>query len=184
MVSIQFDESFSYYDIGHKIIDKDNNGVELDNIWNKADNEEFGKVIVRKQGSVITDSGEEEDNNSFSELAIDNNHPLPNQPMPSIAVPNEILSPLTDIFGANISLSPKTFYDLGEEENLPRSPNILQSDYTTDQSGNSYQSRTKSGIFKRVDYKNSKRLGKAMLIFHKFFTLNIYLNLILIWFEY
>ena len=106
---------------------------------------------------------------SLSESAIDNKHPLPNQPMPPPAVPNEIPSPLTDISGANTPLPPETFHDSGEEEDLPGSPNTLQGDNTTDQSGSSRQSRTKSGILKRVDYKNPKRPGEATLVSHNVF---------------
>lgn len=177
--SVRFDESFSYYDTGHEITDEDDDGAELGDVWNEADDKEFGKVIVGKQvvgrdatlahstpqsqkGSVVADSEEEGDNNSLSESAIDNDHPLPNQPMPPPAVPSEIPSPLTDISGANTLLPPETFHDSEEEEDLPGSPNTLQGDNTTDQPGSSRQSRTKSGVLKRVDYKNPRRPGEAM----------------------
>lgn len=85
------------------------------------------------------------------------------------AVPTEISSPLTDISGANTLLPPETFQDPEEEKDLPKSPNTLQGDSTTDQPGCSRQLRTKSKILKRVDYKNPKSLNKAMLVFHNVF---------------
>lgn len=84
--------------------------------------------------------------------------------MSSPIVPSKILSPLTDISKANISLLPETFYNL-EEEDLLKLPNILQSNNTINQLGSSYQFRTLSKVIKYVDYKNFKRPGKAMLVF-------------------
>ena len=89
--------------------------------------------------------------------------------MPPPTVPSEISSPLTDISGANTLLPPETFLDQEEEENLPESPNTLQGDNTRDQPENSRQSRTKSGVLKRVDYKNPRRPGEAMLLSHNVF---------------
>ena len=184
--SVRFDEGFSYYDTSHEVEDEDDDGAELGDVWNEADDEEFGKVMDGKQvvgrdatlahstpqsqeGSVVADSEEEGDNNSLPESAMDNDHPLPNQPMPPPAIPSEIPFPLTDISGANTSLPPETFHDPEEEEDLPESPNKLQGDNTTDQPGSSRQSRTKSGILKRVDYKNLRRPGEAMLVSHNVF---------------
>lgn len=45
--------------------------------------------------------------------------------MPTPVFSSEILSSLIDISKANIFLLPKTFYDLGEEEEFLKSPNIL-----------------------------------------------------------
>ena len=85
-------------------------------------------------------------------------------------VPSEISSLLTDISGANTPLPLKILYDPKEEKDLPELPNTLQGDNKKDQPRNSRQSRTKSGVLKRADYKNLKRLGKAILpsqhIFH------------------
>ena len=89
--------------------------------------------------------------------------------MPPPTVPSEISSPLTDISGANTSLPPETFHDPEEEEDLSESPNTLQGNNTTDQPGSSCQSRTKSGVLKRVDYQNPRRPGKAMLVSHNVF---------------
>ena len=116
-----------------------------------------------QKGSVIADSEEEGDDNNLFELAADNNHPLLIQPMPP-PVPSEITSPLTDISGANTPLSPETFSDPADEEDIPESPNTLQGDNAIDQPGSSRQSRTKSGVIKRIDYKNLKRPGETMLV--------------------
>lgn len=132
LASIRFYESFNYYDLNYKITDKDNNNAKLGNIQNKADDRKFGKVIVKKQGIVVADSEEERDNNSFLELSIDNNHPFLNQPMPSLAVANEIPFSLMNISRANISLSPETFHHSKKKKDLLGSPNILQSDNITD----------------------------------------------------
>lgn len=158
----------------------------MSDVWNEANDEEFGKVIDGKQvvgrdatlarstpqsqeGSVVADSKKEGDNNSLPESAMDNDHSLPNQPIPPPAIPIEIPSPLTDISRANTSLPPKIFHDSEEEENLPESPNTLQGDNTTDQPGSLRQSRIKSGVFKPVDYKNLRRSGEAMLVSHHVF---------------
>lgn len=147
--SFRFNKGFNYYDTSHEVEDKDDNGAELGDVWNEADDEKFGKVMDGKQvvgrdailacsnlqsqeGSIVADSKEKGDNNSLPESAIDNNHPLPNQPMPPPAIPSEISSPLTDISGANTSLPSETFHDPEEEEDLPESPNTLQSDNTAD----------------------------------------------------
>lgn len=84
------------------------------------------------------------------------------------AVSHEILSPLTDISGAYTPLPP-TFQDPKDEEDLPVLPNILQGNYITDQSTNSCQFRTKSGVLKLVDYKNLTRPSKSMLVSHNVF---------------
>ena len=47
--SVWFDESFSYYDTGHEVIDKEDDGAELGDVWNEADDKEFGKVMAGKQ---------------------------------------------------------------------------------------------------------------------------------------
>ena len=59
---------------------------------------------------------------------------------------------------------PKSFADLEEAEDIFWSPDTLFGNNTSDQPGSSHQSCTKSEVIKRVDYKNSKRLGKALLI--------------------
>ena len=84
-------------------------------------------------------------------------------------VPSEVSSPLTDISGANIRLLPETFQYPENEKDFPELPNTLQDNHTIDQSGNSRQSRTKSEVFKLVDYKNPKRPGKSMLVSHNVF---------------
>lgn len=89
--------------------------------------------------------------------------------MPLSIVPNEILSPLTDIFGANIALLLKTFHDLKEEEDFLKLLNTLQSNNTTNQSKNSCQSHTKSGVIKQIDYQNPKRFDKAILFSYNIF---------------
>lgn len=45
---IQFDEGFSYYNISYKAENKDDNGANLGDLWNEADEKEFDKVIDRK----------------------------------------------------------------------------------------------------------------------------------------
>lgn len=75
--------------------------------------------------------------------------------MPPLTVPSEISSPLTDISGANTPLLPETFQD--PDVDLPESS-------TTDQPESSRQSRLKSEVIKRVDYKNPRRPGEAMSI--------------------
>lgn len=49
LFSIQFNKSFNYYDTSHKIANKDKNNDKLDNIWNKANDKKFGKVMTRRQ---------------------------------------------------------------------------------------------------------------------------------------
>ena len=88
--------------------------------------------------------------------------------MPPPTVLSEILSLLTDISGANTPLPPKRFHD-SEEENLPELPNTLQGNNTIDQFESSRQSYIKSGVFKRVNYKNSRRPDEAMLLSHNIF---------------
>ena len=95
LASVWFDKSFSYYDIGSEITDEDDNGAKLSDVWNKADDEEFGKVMAGKQigqrdailahstpqsqeVSVVADNKEERDNNNLPESAIDNDYPLQN----------------------------------------------------------------------------------------------------------
>ena len=116
-----------------------------------------------QKGSVVADIEEEGDDNDLFESAANNNHLLPIQPI-SPPVPSEITSPLTDISGANTPLPLKTFSDPADEEDIPESPNILQGDNTIDQPGSSRQLHTKSGVIKRIDYKNLKRPGKTMLV--------------------
>lgn len=122
-------------DISYEIEDKDDDGVEFGDICNKTDDEEFGKVMNGKhvvgwdatlayttpqsqEKSIISDSEEEEDNNSLLESAMDNDHPLLNQPIPLLTIPSKILSPLTDISKANTLLLPEIFHDPEEEEDL------------------------------------------------------------------
>lgn len=81
--------------------------------------------MVGKKGFVVANSEEQGDNTSFSESAIDNNHLLSNQRMPLLAVPNEIPSPLTDIFRAITFLPLETFHNSGEEKDLLGSSNTL-----------------------------------------------------------
>ncbi len=47
--SVRFDESFSYYDTSHEVIEEDDNGVELGDVWNEIDDDKFGKIMARKQ---------------------------------------------------------------------------------------------------------------------------------------
>ena len=152
-------------------------------VWNEANDDEFGKVMTGKQTirrgatidhsifqsqkrSVVANSKEEGDNDSLPESTVDSDHPLPNQPMLP-PVPSEILSPLTDISGADTPLPKGTLQNF--EEDLPESPDTLQGDSTTDQPESSRQSRTKSGVLKRVDYQNLKKPGKAMLVSQSMF---------------
>ncbi len=116
--SVCSNKGFSYYDTSHEATDEDDESAELGDVWNEADDNEFGKVMAGKQvvgreatladptpqskeRSVVADSEEEGDNDSLPESTTDNNHLLPNQPMPPPAVPGEISFPLTDISGAN-----------------------------------------------------------------------------------
>ena len=95
LASILFDENFSYYNTGHEVKDEDDNSAELGNVWNEVDDEEFGKVMARKQviqrdatladstpqsqeESVVADNKEKGNNNSLPYSAIDNDYPLPN----------------------------------------------------------------------------------------------------------
>lgn len=89
--------------------------------------------------------------------------------MPTPAIPSEIFSSLNNISGANISLLLETFHNPEKKKDLLESLNILQSNNTIDQTRNSCQSHTKSGVLKRIDNKNLKRLGKAMLVSHNIF---------------
>ena len=47
--SVWFDESFSYYDTGHEIIDENDDGAELGHVCNEADDKEFDKVMAGQQ---------------------------------------------------------------------------------------------------------------------------------------
>lgn len=125
-------------------------------------------ILQLKKRFIIANGEEEKDNNSLPESVADNNHLLPNQHMPLLAFPSEILSPLIDISGAYTPLPP-TFQDPKDEKDFPVLPNILQGNYITDQSRNSRQFRTKSGVLKLVDYKNPTRSNKSMLVFHNVF---------------
>ena len=86
-VSIWFDKSFSYYDTDHEVTDENYDGAELGDVWNEADDVEFGKIIAGKQvvgkdvtlahstpqsqeESVVADNEEEGNKNSLSESAI------------------------------------------------------------------------------------------------------------------
>ena len=122
-----------------------------------------------QEGSDVADSEEKRHDNSLSKSTIDNDHPLPNQSIPLPAISSEIPSLLTDISGANTSLLSETIYDSEKEEDVLKSSNILQSDNTTNQLRSSHQSRAKSGVLKRVNYKNLRRPGKAMLVSHNVF---------------
>lgn len=142
MASVQFNKSFSDYDTGHEVTNEHDNSTELGNIWNKADDKKFGKVIAGKQvlrreaslayftlqsqkKFVIADSKDEGDNNSIFKSNIGTNHLLSNQLIPRQIVRSEISSFLTDIFGANTFLPPKIFHDLKKEKDLPELSNIL-----------------------------------------------------------
>lgn len=125
MFSVRFDKGFNYYDTSYKIVDKNKNDDKLDDIWNKANNKEFSKIMTGKQiekeaifshsipqlqkKSIDADSKEKRDNNSLFKSAINNNYPLPHQFMPPSTVLSEISSFLTDISRANTPLLPKTF---------------------------------------------------------------------------
>ena len=84
-------------------------------------------------------------------------------------VPSEITSLLTDISRANTPLTPKTFSDPADEEDIPESPNNFQGDNAIDQPGSSRQSCTKSEVIKHIDYKNLKRPGETMLVSQNIF---------------
>lgn len=81
---------------------------------------------------VVADSEEKRDKNSFPKSAIDNNHPLPNQPIPPPTISSKILSPLTKISGINILLPPRTYHDLKEEKDFLELSNTLQGKNITD----------------------------------------------------
>ncbi len=147
LASVGFNKGFSYYDTSHEVADEDDNGDELGDLWNKADDEEFGKVMTGRQvirkdaifaypthqshkGSVVADSEEERDNDSLPESALDNDYPLPSQLIPPPVVPSEISSPLTNISKTNTPPLPEAFQDLDED--------LLES-ATTDQPGSSCQ---------------------------------------------
>ncbi len=80
--------------------------------------------------------------------------------MPPPEVPSEISSSLTNIFEANTPPLPEAFQDL--DEDLPESAK-------TGQPKNSRQSRSKSGVIKRVDYKHLRKPGKTLLVTHNVF---------------
>lgn len=139
---ICFDKSFIYNNISYEITNKDNNGVKLNNLWNKVNDEKFSKVMAEKQvikknntlahstpqsgkKSVITDSKVDGENNCLPELAINNNYILLNQPILSPIVPNKFLSSLINIFKTNILLLPKIFYNSKEKEDFLESTNLL-----------------------------------------------------------
>ena len=139
--------------------------MELGDVWNKADDDKFDKVMTKKQEkSVVADSEKEGDNNSLLKSAIDNDHFLPNQPMPLPVVSRETPSSLSDISKANTFLPPESFSDSADEKDIPKSPNTFMCDNAIDQPRSSRQSRTKSGVIKRLDYKNFKRAGEAMSV--------------------
>lgn len=46
---IYFNQSFSYYNTGHKITDKNDNGMRLSDVLNKADNEDLVKLWVENK---------------------------------------------------------------------------------------------------------------------------------------
>ncbi|MCJ1343477.1 hypothetical protein MMC31_001671 [Peltigera leucophlebia] len=182
LASIWFDKGFSYYDTSHEVThEDDDDDAEMGDVWKEADDDKVGKVIAGKQvigrdgathystpqsreRSAGSDDEEEGDDNSLPESAANNDHPLPNQPMPPPAVPSNTSSPLNDISGTDILLPADSFPDLEGEEDIPESPNIFFGDNTEDQPGSSRQLRTKSGVIKRVDYKNPRRPGKAMSV--------------------
>ena len=158
--SVWFDKSFDYYNTSHEVTNEDNNGMELGNIQNEADDEEFGKVMARKQVArrdailphftlqsqkefIVIDNEEEEDNNSFLESIINNDYPLPNQ-----------LILLSTVLKSSV--------DLQEVEDIFRSLDILFGDNTSDQPASLCQLHTKFAIIKCIDYKNPKKLSKAM----------------------
>lgn len=58
----------------------------------------------------------------------------------------------------------KLFSDLEEIEDIFGSSEILFGNKTADKPRTSRQSRTKSGIIKCINYKNSKKLGEAMSV--------------------
>lgn len=169
--SVWFDKGFCYYNTSDEVTDEDENVDKLGDIQNKANNKKFSKVMtgkqIEKKGTFIyptpqlqkdciaANSKEKRDNNSFFESVIDNNHFLSHQPMLSLTVINKISSSLTNISKANTSLLPKTFQD----------PNVdLLKSSITDQLKSSHQFRLKSGVIKRIDYNNPRKLGKTMSI--------------------
>lgn len=171
LLSVWFDKSFCYYNTSDKVADEDENVDKLGDIQNKANNKKFSKVMtgkqIEKKGTFIypilqlqkdciaANSKKKRDNNSFFESIIDNNHFLPHQPMLSLTVKNKISSSLTNISKANTSLLPKTFQD----------PNIdLLKSSITDQLKSSHQFCLKSGVIKRINYNNLRKLGKTMSI--------------------
>lgn len=83
-----------------------------------------------KKRLFIAESKKQKDNNSFLELAADNNHLFPNQSMPALANPSKISSLLSDISEANCLLLPKTFQDL-EDKDFLEWLNISQDNHTT-----------------------------------------------------
>lgn len=93
--------------------------------------------------------------------------------MPLPVVLSNILSPLTNIFGIDILLPVKSFANLEETKGISWLPDILLGNNIIDQLGDSRQSYIKSKIIKCIDYKNLKRLDKAILVFqfHNVFRL-------------
>ena len=140
---VWFDKGFSYYDISHETTDENDKNAELGNLWNEASDNEFGKVITRKQivgkeaiisdpnfqskeRSVIADSEKEVDNDSLLEsTATNNDHRLPNQSMLLSIVSSEVLSLLIDIFGGNTPLPPAIFDEPEDKEDFLKLPNTL-----------------------------------------------------------
>lgn len=90
---ICFDKGFNYYNTSCEVAKKDDNNNKLGDIWNKADNKKFSKVMTRRQVEnkatfthstfqsqeefIAADSNKKKDNNSFSKSVVNNNHLLP-----------------------------------------------------------------------------------------------------------
>lgn len=50
LASVWCDEGFSYYDTSYEVADDDDNeDMEMGDVWNEADNDEFSKVMAGKQ---------------------------------------------------------------------------------------------------------------------------------------
>lgn len=186
--SVQFFESFSFYNTSHGLTNEDNNNcAEKIDVWNETNVDEFGKVMTReREWSTVADIEEKKNNDSLLGSDVDNNHLLSNQPITSSIVSSDTFSPLIDISGGNILLPADLFLNLHEKEDFQ-----------------SHQIHYKVEIVRiklqtHVCHKENLESSNAFIIripenqtkiyrffsHIKFFTISEYLNPILTWFEY
>lgn len=85
------------------------------------------------------------------------------------AVPSKVLSSLSNISGANISLLPEIFQNIEDKKDFLELLNTLQDNYTKDQFRGSCLSCIKFRVLKYMDNKNPRRPGKSMLVSYNIF---------------